>query len=73
MASKRKASNLCSCSVKMNDALILAYHHEHLAGLRANGQFTQEAFTNIVKNLQEKFLDKELDKVKKRNRMKFFF
>lgn len=54
----------------MDDALILSYHHAYIAGQRANGQFTQEAFASIVKDLQEKFPEKLLDKAKIRNRMK---
>lgn len=55
MSTKRNSENHCTWTTPIDDALILSYHHEHVTGHKANKQFTQEAFTNIVKDLQEKF------------------
>ncbi|KAJ3684160.1 hypothetical protein LUZ61_013324 [Rhynchospora tenuis] len=55
----------------MDRILINAFIHEQSIGNRPNGTFSTQAYDNIVKELQDAFPDKSVDKDKIKNRIKY--
>ncbi|KAJ4761356.1 Myb/SANT-like DNA-binding domain protein [Rhynchospora pubera] len=76
MAKKRSASNTAQgaslvWTEDMDQILINAFIHEQSIGNRPNGTFSTQAYDNIVKELQEAFPEKLVDKDKIKNRIKY--
>ncbi|XP_009795718.2 uncharacterized protein LOC142164686 [Nicotiana tabacum] len=63
-------NSVCVWSNAMDDALIDAFHHQHILGNRVGGTFTSHALDNIVNELQSKFPDKIINKERVHNRMR---